>query len=371
MSTTAAGTLATGDVITDVTDMRTAVVTNGLFKLDGQVASGQSHPTAHIPYLRDTTDGSWMRIGHTSYGDWSFFVVPTTEWDSMTVVEATGSAVEVAWRISAQALNVAYLGGNGITMRDPDGNPVYYSNGVLKYHTTVAIEKRVRFEEGLPGYFMSWWSEPRIAPSLKQLSAIGVQPNNDTDFGEREFGPGHGAAVAFSSNSDAGSCHMPGWINRSIWTTVEAGVGHAVSHHWWAGIDDANYGDYGHASYAQSQGDGFPRTQSTGPWWIADIPNFEGAPAVCRYAVQQMPIESGCWGFTTTGDTSCHFCHSWPDGNGVPMKWQVFYGAFAYAADATAGPLTGYTGDQAYANEPTSALRAQVASLASSLSWPR
>lgn len=368
VSTTAAGQLSAGDVITSTSDMRTAVITNGLFKLDGQVASGQSHPTAHIPYLRDLSDGSWLQLGHSSYGDWSYFVAPTTNYDSMTVLEASGSAVEVAWRITAQSVLATYP--SGITMRDPDGSPVYYDNGVLKTHTTIAIEKRVRFEEGLPGYFMSWWSEPRMGPSLKQITA-GTDTNTTEDFGEREFGPGHGAAVCFSSNSDAGACHSSGWRTRSVWTTVETAIGHAVNRHWWAGIRDPLYGDYAHASYAQSQGAGFPRVQSAGPWWIADIPNWDGAPAVCRYAIMQRKLEAGGWCFSTTCDTSCHFCHSPPDGNGRPMTWQVFYGSFAYTADSTSGPLTGYTGDQAYANEPTSALRSQVNTVASQLAWPK
>jgi hypothetical protein len=361
------GALPEGTILTLAGDgedaLRALVVENGLFKLTYEEQDGQEPASLQV-YLK--IDGAWTRICSTVYGDWSFFVAPIeVAYDEIEIIEASGDAVEVAFRLLVHELDVPYLSSFGVTSRDEDGGANYHSNATVKAITELRVTKLIRMERGKAGYFHAWHSEPRCAPSLKNLlDGPGSVENNESDFGEREFGPGYGSSVAFSSNEEAGVARFPAWGDRAIWDTAATEIGQAIPNHtFWFGIDDANYGVMAHASYAQTQNNaaGFPRQQLTGPWWFADIPSTAVVTGICRYNVQQMPLESGVWQFgSALGQSTNHFCHSWPDDDGRMLKFQVFYGAFAYDADTSSD----------YANEPKQVLRDECARLAAALEWP-
>lgn len=363
--------LSAGTTLTLASDgeaaLRAVTMENGRFKVTYEDLNPDdtAEECSHHPYLKVGSD--WVRLS-TAYGDWTFFCAPLGDpYDEMEVIEASPEVIEVAWRVNAHALNVPHLSNVGVTMRDPDGNAVYTSGGALKYHTVVKFTKLMRMERGQPGYFVGFHSSPTIGPSLKQLaSGPGAAANNESDFAEREFGPGSGALYVFSSNTNTTPAHMPTFIAKAAWDTAEAAMGDIPNHAWWSGIDDPTYGSMANVNYAPTQpGTGtFPRQQLTGPWWVADIPNSSmvGGPSLVRFLAMQMPLESNCNGFSSASyDTFAHFMNAWPADDGRPMKFQVFYGGLSYTADSS----------NSYANEPTAALRSQLDSLASGIAWPR
>lgn len=341
--------------------LRALVFQNGLFKVTYEDLGGE--PCVLHVYMK--RDGAWVHIVDNTYGDNVFVLAPlAVAWDEIEIIEASGDAVEIAFRMNEHALNVPYLGSFGITNRDQDNNANYQSNGVVKAWTVCKATYLVRMERGLAGYFRSIHTEPRIAPAMKLLTGPGAIRNNESDYGERELWIGFGSAVAWSSNPEAGVARFPAWGDKAEWDAAELIIGDIPNHTFWHGIDDATYGAMANAAYAQTQNNpsGFPRQQLTGPWYFADIAADSIVANVCRYNVQQMPLESGTWQFgSQRGTSSNHFSHSWPDEAGLPMRFQTFFGAFSYAADTSDG----------YANEPRDAVRAEVSRLVGALVWPQ
>lgn len=371
--------LSAGTVLTLASDgedaIRAITMENGLFKVDYSASLTTDQSPVHHPYIKNP-DGEWIRTSTLTYGDGWFCVRPfATPYDRVEVVEANQDVIEVAFQYLNVALDIPYLNNLGVINRDQNLGVNYTQAAVMKWLTDINVTKTIRMERGVQGYWMSMNTEPRVAPPLWLLTAPGATSNNENDYGEREIWTSENAAVLWSSNPLAGVSHHPAWGARAIWDTAAIAIGQAINNKtWWAGIDDATYSIMAHAGYKQTQWNsaGFPRQQLTGPWYIADI---SAESNVCRYVVQQDPLETGGWQFSSSqyGKGSSHFVHGWPGKDGREKKFPVFYGAVYYVADATAGPLSGYSGNVAYANEPSAAIQARIAALATERhgSWPR
>ena len=334
----AAGTpLNKGDVITGA-DVTSVYMQNGIVKYTYEAAG----PTGRLYRW----DGSAYTQATGTDGDYSYFVTNTGNsvlCDRITVVECTTDEVELAYQWdtwSTGTTTVAYRDWVGAGSRNfPD------SSATPKYITETVLTKTVIMKRGREGVFMGWHSDPRVGPFALQIPA----QNNNTDWGEREFGTGSGNRVSFASSGN--SALHPDWGADARWGG--AGV-YPTNRHWWAGIDDATYGDYDDAAYIALQDAGFPAEQTTGPWWIADLPSDNATTRpFCRYIVMRQRLECAAFQFSAGayGQTVIHFVNEANDASGVPYRTMIFLGAFLYTSDDLSA-------------EPTATLKASVANRA-------
>jgi hypothetical protein len=321
------GTLNKGDVITGA-DVTSVYMQNGIVKY----TQPDVGPTGHL----DRWDGAAYTRATGTDGDYSYFVTNSGNsvlCDRITVVECTTDGIELAyqwdtWQLGATT--IAYRDWVGSGSRNfPD------SSATPKYITTTKLTKTVVMRRGREGVFLGWHSDPRVGPFALQIPA----QNNNTDWGEREFGTGSGNRVSFSSSGN--SALHPDWGADVRWGG--AGV-YPTIRHWWAGIDDANYASYANVDYIALQETGFPAEQTTGPWWIADLPSDNATTRpFCRYIVMRQRLECAAFQFSAGayGQTVIHFVNEANDASGVPYRTMVFLGAFLYtSSDLALEPTT-------------------------------
>lgn len=364
--------LTEGQILTG-SDVRALVVENGVVRLTYEEAVPSAIEQGGALHLFRKVDGAWVRALSQQYGDWTFFAAPfQSDADEIEVIEASADAVEFVMRWNDHRLDVAYLNNLGLVYLTYAGLLIYRqsaSNPNWDYLKFTRFQKVVRLERDADGYYVGYHSEPRIGPS-DYLLRTGAHMNNNLSFGEREFGTGSGSVVAFSSNGRTG--HFPGWGQRAIWAAAEVGAGGAIANHaMWMGHDDPVDPTFNAAYYIATQFAGYPAEQTSGPFWMADI--YSGG-TMARFVVTLRRKQTAVWQFgAQQGVMLIHLMNEDNDARGVPDRFQAYMGAFAYAADATAGPLSGYTGSIAYANEPTAGLRATVEAraVAVTAAWPR
>lgn len=368
--------LSAGTRVTGEAALRAIVMQNAVAKYTYErptVDGTPAEPAAGHLFLKH--EGAWLRCWAPYYGDWSFFAAPlTTTCDYADVVEASEDAAEIAFVWTSHALNVAYLGGNGVLWRDNNNVPMYADGGVFKWLTNIRLTKLVRLERGRPGVFTGWHSYPHVGPPPTRLY-VGSPDNNEQAWVERELGTGRAAAVAWSSANQR--AYFPAWAlqRAATWAAAEASYGGQITErHWWSGIDDPTYGVMATAGFKLSQYPNFPNQQLVGPWYIASIPAADaGLGDVCTVTAQHRPIESGGWQFMPSPGRAAmvmHHCNNWMSPRGVVYRFQLFNGAVHYDADPTAVAVTGYTGAVEYGNEPTQALVNQIDALVNALTWP-
>jgi hypothetical protein len=327
----------------------------------GQIVAGSEALSIHL--LNDTTDVTtairspglsnyftvWMTITDNGthevftpqYGCWGYFVRSGLITDTYTVeiVENSARAVEIKLRCDNYEL--------GTTI-----------NGV----STVAAYLRVRVEDGKQGVFLGWHSNPRIGPD--PLSQYSDSENNNPEYGERELGTGAGSVVVWSSKDEDFVSRHPAWGAKPEWAAAEAILGPIGNHAAWCGIDDATYSTYGEPAFAPTQFDGFPNTQDSAPWYVADLTDDDSVAPVCRYIVMRKPVETGTWQFNPVhrGALVCHFNNEWVSPYHVDgvFPFQIFIGALYYEGDSSDG----------YINEPSDEIRAEEVRRVNRLEWP-
>jgi hypothetical protein len=341
--------LKRGDVVTGG-DVRNVVVYNDNVKVTYETKTPDAERGAHTLYRWHS--GQWNQVSSAQYGDWAYFAVAiTVTADRCTVVAANDDFAELAFQWDS--FSFASYSGGGVPIKDHSGNPVYTSGGVLKRNTSTTLTKTIRVERGGEGYFIGWHSNPMIGPS------DALTWRNDVDYGERELGTGGGTVVAFSS---AGfSSHHPEWGTDARWADAEAQAGGTIFNRAaWMGIADPSYSIWGNSEVIELQNTGFPNYQTTGPWWVADLPHSSVCPEpMCRYIATVAPIETGVWqyGQGAYGNLVCHYVNEHREARNVPYPYQVFFGAFGYTPE----DLT---------VEPKQSLIDQVSHRAAAIVWP-
>jgi hypothetical protein len=351
VSGTGGARLQTGDVVTG-SAQRDVVIQNGLIKLTYEETTEAG---AHSFYRWDGSQ--YVNLTTPEYGDWTYFASQfETMADRTHVIYADADRVKVALEWDAHAANAAqwpadYEGGpTGFYQRNHLGALNYDSNAHPIRVGTVKLYKVVEVRRGREGYFRAMRSDPHLGPYS------GLSGNNDTSLGERESGTGTGNAVSFASSGFI--ARHPAWGSDANWGG--AGV-YPTTRHAWARIDDPDYSytvnpDYVAIQNALANGESptYPNNQTTGPWWVADIPHSGSVAAgFVRYIALVDRMEAGFWQFDATsyGITSIHHTNDIKSTDGRWHEYPLFMGAFPYAADSSSS----------YANEPTVALRQRVA----------
>jgi len=338
---TVAGTgslsLQVGDVVTG-SAVRDIVLQNGLVKVTYEAKTPDAEKGAHTLYR---WDGSvYTRAMSTQYGDWTYFAVAfTVIADRATVIEAGPDAVEVAFQWDA--LDMTAYNSGGPAALGPADEAVYTSGGVQKKIATTKLIKTIRVVRGREGYFTGYHSIPRVGPQLLPTN------NKESAAGEREFGTGGGNRVFFTS---AGvQCLHPDHGDQAGW----AGQGFTGSDNraCWGQHDDPTSTPWNAAGVIALQPSGFPGTQTTGPWWVADL-DYQNATTVpfCRYIATVARFQTGSWQFGSGqyGATVIHYANEAQDSTGKVHPFQIFIGAFLYTSPNLA-------------LEPTTALKQRVA----------
>lgn len=361
-------TLATGDVVTGASAMHAIVMSNGQAKCKYEVpVPGTSQVTACHLFL--THQDEDLRCFDTTYGDYSYFFIGNdTEPDRVRVIEATPDACEISIEWDSRS-----LGSPGLVERNPGGLVNHYDNGNQRLITSLTtLRKCVRMVRGLPGYFLAWRSTPDVTPIV---TAHSQGLNNDKDHGgEREFGTGAGTAVAWASTGRV--AYFPAWRSQRDWSAVTAAIPSFDNFAWWPGIDDPPYANWDHATVIAMQPSGFPAHQTTGPWYVARIPvsSYGGNANVASVLVQQNPNEIGVWCYAgQSGIVVNHLTNPWIEADGQKTRFPIFVGAVYYAPDSSSVAKSGYTGNVAYGNEPSTEVQAKVTALVTNVdgAWPR
>lgn len=350
-----------GTVVTSDVEKRLLVLTNETTKATYEACTGNSEFGAMHMYVLE--GGEWLRCLSTQYGCWAFFATPfTTPAHEVEVIENSEQAVELALRWKDIPLNTPYLNNLGVIQKDYQGALVYPdTSNQYKYLTSIKeLVLSVRLESGRTGMFLGWHSIPKVGPDIYALKT-NVLHNEETSYQERELGTGNGSDVVWSSGGHL-SRH-PTWGLKPEWATAEAILGVYDNHVAWCLIDDPTYGSYSNVNYIPTQTAGYPKVQAVAPWWVADINNTLG---MCRYIAMRKPIETGVWQYTpylSAGSLVCHFVNEWAKPNGQVFPFQIFLGAFKYAADPTG----------VFINEPKQAVKDKVDSKIAELytrGWP-
>jgi hypothetical protein len=343
--------LKRGDVLTGA-DVRTFVLSNGIARVTYELhVPGLTEAGACTLYRRESD--AWWRVVGTQYGDWSYFGIGVAVTaDRVIVVSANDEVAELA--LQWDAFDLSSFPGGGVILRDYGGNGCFPQSSALPRRiSSTKLTKAIRMERGAEGYFLGWHSNPLVGPE----DAFGQR--NSTDWGEREFGTGFGCKVMFSS---AGfSSHHPEWGSDARWAAAEASVGGPIQNRAaWPGIADPSYSIWSNPAVIATQNPGFPHLQTSGPWWVAEIPGPTVTQIpVCRYLSLVAPIEVGVWQFDPAQDGAlvAHFCNEHRDARNVPYPYQVFFGAFPYTSPNLA-------------SEPLPSLSAEVARHVSRIVWP-
>lgn len=317
VSSTAGQALRAGDSVSG-TDIDNLVIQNGLVQVLLEAAtSADQRGAAH---LKRWTGSSYQYALERFYGDYTYFTnTPAARPDRVRIIEASPERCEVAVEWDEYSLIAPHL---------PNGVPYFdwamgrnYSQGAVnpdwKYITETRLVKTIIVERGREGYFVGYHTDPRVGPLGSQIP----DQNNETAWGERELGLGSNFRVVFSS---------AGVTRRNPAEGVNTGLG----------IDDP-------VSMGGAE-------QTVGPWWVGGIPDPTGVGAgLCPYIVlrqrlQILDYQSGAQNgvIVVLNVNEAH------DAANVPYRTMLFIGAFPYEADAD---LT---------NEPTVALRQQVAARA-------
>lgn len=364
--------LSTGDIITGESNLRAISVTNGLVKVTYERPDAllSEYPACHLYLLRD---GEWLRCVTEQYGDWSFFVNPiSATCDRAVVVEATDEAVEISFEWTAHDLDTGYLSTPGLNERNPSGALNYFDGSPTPHRITESYTRKVvRIQRGIRGYWLAWRSKPEMTP---EITAHSQGLNNDKDHaGEREFGTGNGSAVAWASTGKI--AYFPAWRSQRDWSAVTTALPTFDNFAWWPGIDDPPYSPWSHATVIAMQPAGYPAHQTTGPWYIADIPvsNYGGNANICRYLVMKNPHESGSWCYAgQSGTVLTHLANNWIESDGRRTRFSCFLGAEYHVPDATAVAKSGYTGNVDFGNEPSATIQATIAARVATVvgAWP-
>ncbi len=349
---TGGAALYTGDVITGAAQ-RDVVIQNGLIKLTFETTTEFG---AHTLYRWNGS--AYVTLMTPEYGDWTYYASQfVSDPDRTRIIYADADRVKVALEWDAHPANASqwpadYIGGpTGFYQRNHLGALNYDSNAHPIRVGTVKLYKVVEVRRGREGYFRAMRSDPHLGPYS------GLSGNNDTSLGERESGTGGGNAVFFASSGFV--ARHPAWGSDANWGG--AGV-YPTTRHAWARIDDPDYSytalpDYIAIQNAVANGESptYPNEQTTGPWWVADIPHSTQAGAgFVRYIalVERMEVDSHQFSATAYGFTSVHHTNDIRATDGRWHEYPLFVGAFPYDADSS----------NAYANEPTVALKQRVAS---------
>lgn len=319
------GALKTGDVITG-DDQRGVVVQNGVVRVTFPTLSG--HLGAHS---LDRYDGSdWVSVLGVTYGDRLLWINEfETDPDRTVVIRATDDVVEWAVIWDAHTIN----------RQDywHDGSVVYpQSSASPKTITTARLIKVMCVKRGGEGYFLGVRTYPRTDPQNFPDGNNDLAAYNDRSFGA-EGHPGLGSRVAFSSNN----------VTARHPNTTSDGNG---AYHQWLGIDDPSGYSGQHANY--------PAEQTTGPWWVADIP--PAGTDLCRYIAFEHRLEVGSLQYAAGQNGSLVVVGINDEEefavDGRPKRYQVFLGAFPHeVTDISA--------------EPTASLRNTVARKATAIDW--
>ena len=357
--------LSTGDVVTGETAIRDIVFQHATAKITFEATEGTTDQAAAHHLWIDARDGNgFAPCFDPAYGDWTFCVGPfDVAPDSATVIESNSDVAEVAFEWTNFDMR-SDLYPSGIPFIDYVGVANFPESTALpnyKRITHTRFVKTLRFEAGRNGYFVGYHTDPYVCPQPKLLRSSAAA-NRDSDYGEREMGTGGGTAVAWSSAGSTWVSRHPGWGQKSEWTAAVSAVGAISNRIAWMGLDDPRTGIWADAAVIATQIPGFPNTQSTGPFYVADI---HATRAFARYIVVQKCLQIGIWQFATDqrGYQVVHYVNEHHDARGMPYRFQMFIGAEPHTADSSS----------AFANEPTATIRATIAARATDVngSWPR
>lgn len=345
--------LAQGDVITG-SAVRDIVITQG--------DSTRVVYTARTPdvqrgchMLQLNINGTWTDTMEADMGDWSYYTITVgSTADRATVVYKSNDAVEVAFQWDAFDLS-SYSGG-GVPNRDGTVSAALnypQSSATVKRITATKLIKTIRVQRGEPGYYVGWHSDPRVGPTGSQIAA---SLNVDTAWGEREIGLGGGSAVGWSSGRTA-VARWPAWADDVDGRWTANGLGSTDNKIYWCGIGDPTYSPYNSAGWIAVQGSGYPNTQSTGPFYVADL---HYSIPVAKVMVSRIARCIGFWKVGTRGGAVSVFTNESHSPAGVAYRHQLFIGCKHYTADSSS----------AYANEPSASIQSWASGLAAGLAWP-
>jgi hypothetical protein len=349
---TSGATLAQGDVVTGAA-VRDIIITQGnSTRVLYTVRTPDTQRGAHM--LQLNISGTWTDTMEADEGDWSYYGVSVTATaDQATVVYKSNDAVEVAFQWDA--FDLSTFSGGGVQFRDWTANAnLNYpeSSAVVRRISATKLIKTIRVQRGEPGYYVGWHSDPRVGPNNRQLSTLNV----DNAWGERELGLGGGSAVGWSSGRSA-VARWPAWADDVDGRWTAAGLSGTANKIYWCGQADPTFAPYDSAGWISAQGSGYPNTQTTGPFYVADI---HYSIAVAKIMVSRIARCVGFWKVGTRGAAVSVYTNEDHSASGVPYQHQWFIGVRSYTADSSS----------AYANEPSASLQSWASSLASSLDWP-
>lgn len=362
---TASGSpLATGDTVTSSDALRSTTIETNDIKLVYR-ENGSSNPASCHLYVKNNEE--WVRCFDAVEADWAYYVVaPSAQADRIKVIEASDDAVEISIEWDAYSLT-GYGGGAGFNSRDYARNLIYPSSSTTpRQIASLKLRKVVRVVRGLKGYFAAWHSAPNFVP---MITAVGQAANNELDLGEREMGTGGGSRVTWASSGVV--CYSPAWRDQRDWSAFAAHSPSSDNYHCWLGSDDITAPPFNHATFIAMQPAGFPAEAASGGFYAADI---YPTTNVVRYIVQKNPNQIGVWHYDgQNGILVNHLTNPWVEADGRPTRFPIFIGAEYYVADSTSAAVSGYTGNVAYGNEPSTTIRATIASRVADVTgaWPR
>jgi hypothetical protein len=345
-----------GTVVTATAEKRSIILSNETTKATCELGSDTSQQgTIHL-YVKEA--GVWVRALNQQYGNWGYFYTSIARvCDEIEVVENSESAVEIVMRWNTFAL------GANVPLRDYTGALNYaqgQSNPNWKtFSSLTQLTLSVRIEDKYQGVFLGWHSIPRLGPDGYGFKIDPNAYNGLTDYGERELGTGSESSVIWSSGNHVS--RFPAWALDPKWTTAEGILGAIPNHTAWVGIDDPDiYAPFNTAAYIATQDAGFPKSQTSGPYWAADI---RTSTNTIRYLAMRKKTEVGVWSFSPfsqAGTLVSHFNNEWPMANGNVYRFQIFLGAFVYSVDSS----------NSYANEPSAGLKIAVMNRINTIVWP-
>lgn len=352
--------LSTGDVVTGESNIRGIVIQNGLAKVDYRTPFVPGAETlAHYLSISDGS-GGWTLAVSAQYGDWTYLGIgATVPYNSATVIKATRDEVEIAFVVTAFSLTS--YGGGGVPYRSEIDEGLNYpiSSSTSKKITATKYTKVIRMIRGEPGYYVGIHTMPRVGPSNEYIPSY----NDVPDYGEWECGIGADLAVTWSSGMLTTEAYRhPDFGSEANWAAAEASYGNITDHAANMGIYDPD-GTYqplywANAAVRATQHSQFPGRQSSDPYWSAGIPSGQN---ICRVMALRYPmLVQTSNNVGQLGVTRVLYWREKHTTYGTPYRFQGWIGAFSYSADSS----------NSYANEPTTTLRTQCASLAGGLSWP-
>lgn len=350
---TSGATLVTGQTVTG-SAVRDIVIANDLAKVNYVARTPDVQRGAHMLQLPNAA-GTFVDAMEIDQADWSYYAITVgATADSATVIEATDDLVRVAFKWTAFSLT-SYAGG-GVPYRD-DAQGLNYAQGAVnpnwKVITSTVLTKTIAMNRTDPGYFVGWHSSPRVGPPNSLVSAA-----EDTTYGERELGLGGGSAVAWSSSGN--TARWPAWADDVDHKWTNAGLSGASNKIWWPGIKDPTYAPYNSAAWISTQPAGYPATQASGPFYVADLHYDTTGKPFAKILASRIAREIGGWKVGTYGGPVSHFNNEDHTGAGVPYEHQVFIGGAYWPANSA----------NAFAAEPSTELRSAMAAIATGLDWP-